>query len=153
MLLLFLLLLLPLLPLLLLLLLPTPLPLSHWCPRSDEHEEALLDFLQANPAIYDKTMKEYKLAGKKEALWQVQANLMGLKKDEIKLWFTTQRTLYGKLTKDGVSGEGGKQRTERQNWILAKFQFMGTHITRQAKPRQPASLRVKLVQKASATLT
>ena len=115
---------------------------------SDEHEEALLEFLQANPSIYDKTMTDYKLTGKKEALWQVQADLMGLTKDDIKLWFTTQRTLYRKLSKDGVSGEGAKQQTERQNWILAKFQFMGTHITRQAKPCQPASLWVKLVQKA-----
>ena len=120
---------------------------------NDEQEELLLDLLHSNPCIYDKTMRDYKLTVKKESLWQTQANLMGLSKQDVQQWFRTQRTLFGKLSKDGISGEGAKQRTERQQWILQKMQFMGTHFNRQAKPNHPASFRVKLVKKASATLT
>ena len=76
---------------------------------------------------------------------------MGLTKQTLQQWFKMQRTLYGKLTKDGVSGEGAKQRSECQEWTLEKLHFMGTQITRQAKTRQPASIKLKLAQmKASA---
>ena len=85
---------------------------------------------------------------------QTQADLMGLTKQALQQWFKTQRTLFGKLSKDGVSGEGAKQRTERQDWILQKMRFMGRHINRQAKPHHPASIKMKLlIKKASATIT
>ena len=68
---------------------------------TDNQEEMLLDFLHSNPSIYDKTMKEYMLTEKKESLWQTQADLMGLTNQALQQWFKTQRTLYGKLSKDG----------------------------------------------------
>ena len=107
--------------------------------------------MQNHPSIYDKTLKEYKVVAKKEALWQAKADLMSLTKKALQQWFKMQRTLYSKLTEDGFSGEGEKQRSECQEWTLEELCFMGTHITWQPKTRQPASINLKLAQtKASA---
>ena len=79
---------------------------------------------------------------------------MGLTKQALQHWFKTQRTLYGKLSTGGVSGEGEKHRLECQEWIPKKLHSMGSHITRQNKPRHPASIKLTLVQKkASAMIT
>jgi hypothetical protein len=40
------------------------------CKLTAEQEEATLEWIQANPSLYDKQNKEYHLKDKKEALWE-----------------------------------------------------------------------------------
>ena len=78
---------------------------------------------------------------------------MSLTSKELKKWFKTQRTLYGKLSKPPVSGLAPKVLSEHQKWTLDKFTFIGGHIHRQTKARHPASLRMKLALQKASSLT
>jgi hypothetical protein len=98
--------------------------------RSDltpEDEEAMVDWLREHPLLFNKKLTLYKDKGKKDALWAEQARL--LEKDVVLLtvWYRSIRTRYGKLTKL-KSGGGTGDRTERDLWILEKFDFLRSHI-------------------------
>ena len=47
----------------------------------------------------------------------------------IKVWFSSQRTMYGKLTKQAKSGgQADKKLTFRQKWVLGNFNFLEAHL-------------------------
>ena len=58
----------------------------------------------------------------------------------IKVWFASQRTMYGKLTKMTKSGQAAKQFTYRQKWVLSNFKFLEAHLKVQTKTRTLGAL-------------
>jgi hypothetical protein len=52
----------------------------------------------------------------------------------IKVWFTSQRTVFGKLQKK-KSGQARKDPTFRQKWVLDNFSFLKSHLVVRAATR------------------
>ena len=52
----------------------------------------------------------------------------------IKVWFTSQRTVFGKLQKK-KSGQARKDPTFRQKWVLDNFAFLKSHLVVRAATR------------------
>ena len=48
---------------------------------------------------------------------------------DLKIWFKGMRTRYGKHTSK-KSGDGAKEHTDRDTWILRSFSFLDDHIAR-----------------------
>ena len=48
---------------------------------------------------------------------------------DLKIWFKGMRTRYGKLTCKKF-GDGAKEHTDRDTWILRSFSFLDDHISR-----------------------
>ena len=82
-------------------------------------------------------MNEYRMRGKKDHLWEVQAESMGRPASQVKdllLWFKSMRTMYGRITKkDKKRKKSGAGRvlaklTDRDSWIVKSFSFLNEHI-------------------------
>ena len=102
---------------------------------SDAQEAAALDFLKSNPVLYDRSMREYKDVPTREKLWEQLANQLNTKRypmqtDDIKKWFESQRTIYGKSSRM-MAGQSGKRLSDRQKWVIIQFGFLAGHIYRQ----------------------
>ena len=52
----------------------------------------------------------------------------------IKVWFTSQRTVFGKLQKK-KSGQARKDPTFRQQWVVDNFAFLKSHLVVRAATR------------------
>lgn len=98
---------------------------------SRRKEQYLVDWLQAHPMIYDKSLKDYKNKEKKLRAWRTVADDLGKTPEELQRWFTTKRTQYGKLKRGKKSGSGRVQLTENEKFILRNFQFLDPFILRQ----------------------
>ena len=74
--------------------------------------------------------------GKKDALWYQIGEKIRRTGPDVRQWFQTQWTRYGKLTADmRKSGSGTSKKfmmTERAKWVLHHFQFLDGHIIRRA---------------------
>jgi len=108
---------------------------------SEAQEAAALDFLKSNPVLYDRSMREYKDVPTREKLWEELANQLTskrypIKTDDIKKWFESQRTIYGKSTKM-VAGQSGKRLSDRKKWVIIEFGFLAGHISRQNTKDSP----------------
>ena len=98
--------------------------------RSDltpEEEEAMVDWLREHPLLFNKNLSAYNDKGKKEALWAEQARILDKEVGLLTVWYRSIRTRYGKLAKL-KSGAGTGDRTECDRWVLAKFDFLKSHI-------------------------
>ena len=67
-------------------------------------EEAALEFLKRHAVLYDRSLKEYKDTSKRDSLWQKLADRLHtetnpITKEDIKKWFESQRTVFGKCTR------------------------------------------------------
>ena len=98
----------------------------------------MVDWLREHSQLFNKKLSSYKDKGKKDALWAEQARL--LEKDVVLLtvWYRSIRTRYGKLTKL-KSGARTGNRTERDLWVLDKFDFLKSHI-HEVQPRTVVSV-------------
>ena len=102
---------------------------------SEEQEAAALEFLKEHTLLYDRSLKEYKDVSRREKLWEELADQLStdrnpIKRDDIKKWFESQRTIFGKCTKL-VSGQAAKPLSERKKWVVTQFDFLAGHISRQ----------------------
>ena len=48
---------------------------------------------------------------------------------ELHTWYKTVRTQFGKLSKR-KSGDGSRELSDRDRWVLTSFDFLKTHIVR-----------------------
>ena len=96
---------------------------------TDEQEISVAEWLRDNSFLYNKGAREYRDAVKKTAMWQGQAEKLGVDVVGLKIWFKSVRTKLGKITK-GKSGQPAKPRTERDIFIMANFGFLLDHIVR-----------------------
>lgn len=94
---------------------------------TEEEENVMVEWLEANPILYNKKLKTYKDTSKKDTLWREKALEMGKDVIILKTWYTSLRTRYGRLRKFN-SGQEAPDLTERDLWILRSFEFLKNHI-------------------------
>ena len=97
----------------------------------EEDEAALVDWLKGSPMFWNKGLNAYKCEKQKKELWHKKAAEFKLTPTQLKRWYYTMRTAYGKLSKT-QSGQEAKVLTEREQWIMTNFAFLKSHISRQA---------------------
>jgi len=108
---------------------------------TEAQEATALDFLKSHPVLYDRSMKEYKDVPLKENMWEELADRLTTKRnpiktDDIKKWFESQRTIYGKSTKM-VAGQSGQRLSDRKRWVIIEFGFLAGHIARHGTVDSP----------------
>ena len=105
-----------------------------------EQEDEVIQFVQDNPLLYDKADLNHKDSAKRERLWELKAEKMGLPKKGIKTWFNSQRSRYGQLVRK-KSGQGAPRHTQKQQWLLQKMAFIRPHIQHHVKHRPVVPIR------------
>ena len=93
---------------------------------ADSQEIAIVEFVKEHPELY----KEYgRFHGRhrKEALWAEISAELKLQPFDVRRWFESQRTRYGKLSKL-QSGQAPKEMTKSQSWVYQHMGFLKTHI-------------------------
>ena len=75
---------------------------------SDEDEIEMLEFVKANTVLYAKEHVHYIDKIKKDRLWEEIGRRVGRTGQDVKRWFQSQRTRYGKLTGDMKKSGSGK---------------------------------------------
>jgi hypothetical protein len=97
----------------------------------EDAEDALVDLIQASPCLYDKTLNVFKNVKAKDELWRNKAKELKCTLSQLMKWWATRQTRFGKLTREGKSGDPGtKPLTEKEKWILKKLAFLEVHIMR-----------------------
>jgi hypothetical protein len=114
---------------------------------SPEDEMKVIDFLIANPFIYDKSLREYKVTAAKTAKWQQLAKDLGVDHFGLIKWYESMRTMYGRITSEGKKGKSGESKkketlTYRQKWCKDNLGFLDPHIKR-IKGQVPSSVSMK----------
>ena len=66
---------------------------------SDSQETAIVEFVKDHPELYGKENARFHDGHRKEALWSEIAEKLNLRSIDVKRWFESQRTRYGKLSK------------------------------------------------------
>ncbi|OWF34943.1 hypothetical protein KP79_PYT23532 [Mizuhopecten yessoensis] len=107
----------------------------------------MVDWLREHPLLFNKKLSSYKDKGKKDALWAEQARKLGKEVVLLTVWYRSIRTRYGKVARP-KSGAGTGDRTERDIWIMDKFDFLKSHIY-EVRPRTLVSLKAKLAAQTS----
>ena len=94
---------------------------------TDSQEHAIVEFVKEHPELYNKEHGGFHDRERKEALWaEISAELM-LQPFDVRWWFESQRTRYGKLSKQ-QSGQAPREMTKRQSWVYQQMGFLKTHI-------------------------
>lgn len=114
---------------------------------SPEDEMKVIDFLIANPFIYDKSLREYKVTASKTAKWEQLAKDLGVDHFGLIKWYESMRTMYGRITSEGKKGKSGESKkketlTYRQKWCKDNLGFLDPHIKR-IKGQVPSSVSMK----------
>ena len=66
---------------------------------TDSQETAIVEFVKEHPELYDKEHAHFHYRQKKEALWAEISAELKLQSFDVRRWFESQRTCYGKLSK------------------------------------------------------
>ena len=105
---------------------------------SEEDEKRLGEWLEDEAEfIYNKGLSAYKDKAKVTRAFEEKARTLDppLTGEELKTWFTSLRSRFGRLTAE-KSGQGARRRlTDREKWILNIFHFLRPHIVRQKQPK------------------
>ena len=90
--------------------------------------------MKEHPELYDKEHGRFHDRQRKEALWAEISAELKLQPFDIRRWFESQRTRYGKLSKL-QSGQTPREMTKRQSWVYQQMGFLKTHIRRKGANR------------------
>ena len=101
---------------------------------TDSQETAIVEFVKEHPELYDKEHACFHDRQKKEALWAEISAELKLQPFDVRRWFESQQTRYGKLSKL-QSGQAPREMTKRQSWVYQKMGFIKTHIRRKGASR------------------
>ena len=71
-----------------------------------DKEDAIIEFLQNHPEIYNKEHERYADKYHKEALWVEIATELKLDANDVKRWYTSKRTTFGKVSKNNQDRSG-----------------------------------------------
>ena len=93
-----------------------------------------LEFVKQHPELYDKEHSRFHDRTRREALWAEISAELKLQPFDVKRWFESQRTRYGKLSKL-QSGQAPREMTKRQSWVYQQMGFLKTHIRRKGANR------------------
>ena len=94
---------------------------------TDSQEVAIVEFVKEHPEMYDKEHARFHDRHRKEALWPEISAELKLQPFDVRRWFKSQRTCYGKLSKL-QSGQAPREMTKRQSWVYQQMGFHKTHI-------------------------
>ena len=83
---------------------------------TDSQENAIVEFLKEHPELYDKEHGRFHDRHRKFALWGEMSAELKLQPFDVRRWFESQRTRYGKLSKL-QSGQAPREMTKRQSWV------------------------------------
>ena len=100
---------------------------------TDSQETAIVEFVKEHPELYDKEHARFH-DRQKEALWAEISAELKLQPFDVRRWFESQRTRYGKLSKL-QSGQAPREMTKRQSWVYQQMGFLKTHIRRKGASR------------------
>ena len=98
---------------------------------TDSQENAIVEFVKEHPELYDKEHGRFHDRHRKEALWAEISAELKLQPFDVRRWFESQRTRYGKLQ----SGQAPREMTKRQSWVYQQIGFLKTHIRRKGANR------------------
>ena len=101
---------------------------------TDSQETAIVEFVKEHPELYNKEHARFHDRQKKEALWAEISAELKLQPFDVRRWFESQRTRYGKLSKL-QSGQAPREMTKRQSWVYQQMGFLKTHIRRKGASR------------------
>ena len=89
---------------------------------------------KVHPELYDKEHSRFHDRTRREALWAEISAELKLQPFDVRCWFESQRTRYGKLSKL-QSGQAPRDMTKRQSWVYQQMGFLKTHIRRKGANR------------------
>ncbi|CAG2241327.1 unnamed protein product [Mytilus edulis] len=110
--------------------------------RDDQEEAEVLEWVEEHPILWNKKHKEYKNKSVKDRIWQDKADEIDTDVENLKRWYTDLRDWNTKLH-SSRSGDGSKDLTDREKWVMDRFKFLKTNIRHRRAP-------VKSVQEALA---
>ena len=93
-----------------------------------------MEFVKQHPELYDKEHPRFHNSTRREALWAEISAELKLKPFDVRHWFESQQTCYGKLSKL-QSGQAAREMTNRQSWVYQQMGFLKTHIRRKGANR------------------
>ena len=98
----------------------------------EQQKEEIIEFLMRNEVLYSKRLSGFKDVTQKENLWAAQAAKMNSTVEQLKIWYSSMRTMMGRLKKRAKkSGAGGDAITDMnstEKWVWDKFSFLIPHI-------------------------
>ena len=83
--------------------------------------------MKEHQELYDKEHGHFHDRHRKAALWAEISAELKLQPFDVRRWFESQRTRYGKLFKLH-SGQAPREMTKRQSWVYQQMGFLKTHI-------------------------
>ena len=101
---------------------------------TDSQEIFIVEFVKLHPELYDKEHPCFHDRTRREALWAEISAELKLQPFDVRRWFESQRTRYGKLSKL-QSGQAPREMTKRQSWVYQQMGFLKTHIRRKGANR------------------
>ena len=101
---------------------------------TDSEEVYIVEFVKLHPELYDKEHSCFHDRNRREALWAEISAELKLQPFDVRRWFESQRTRYGKLSKL-QSGQAPREMTKRQSWVYQQMGFLKTHIRRKEANR------------------
>ena len=94
---------------------------------TDSQEISIVEFVKQHPELYDKEHPRFHDRTRREALWAEISAELKLQPFDVRRWFESQRTHYGKLSKL-QSGQAPREMMKRQSWVYQQMGFHKTHI-------------------------
>ena len=101
---------------------------------TDTQEVSIVEFVKQHPELYDKEHPRFHDRTRRETLWAEIAAELHLQPFDVRRWFESQQTHYGKLSKL-QSGQAPREMTKRQSWVYQQMGFLKTHIRRKGANR------------------
>ena len=101
---------------------------------TDSQEISIVEFVKQHPELYDKEQPHFHDRTRREALWAEISAELKLQPFDVRRWFESQQTCYGKLSKL-QSGQALREMTKRQSWVYQQMGFLKTHIRRKGANR------------------
>ena len=91
----------------------------------------MIEWIQANPSIFNKAHVDYKNTKKRDQLFADKAAQLreGVTGQDLYKWYLGQRTAFTKLIKRPASGSGAVVMTARQQWVVESMSFLKGHCT------------------------
>ena len=80
----------------------------------DNQENAMVEFVKEHPELYNKEHGRFHDRHRKEALWAEISAELNFQPFDVRRWFESQKTRYGKLSKL-QSGQAPREMTKRQS--------------------------------------
>ena len=99
---------------------------------SEQQKEEIIEFLMRNEVLYSKRLSGFKDVTQKENLWAAQAAKMNSTVEQLKIWYSSMRTMMGRLKKrakkSGSEGDAITDMNSTEKWVWDKFSFLIPHI-------------------------